>query len=550
MFVLTGEWDGWGGTIKRDARLRTVHNRLKNTSKRIMEAKCFFENASNTFGSDAWSGKTINEAVFSLKEGLCVPDDKTVRDITSEYYSPVGIKFELYQFLALSDRRVAARRHACNCASCVHNICSGVDELNLKIAANGCLCPNMKWTEHSVARKDDAGVALLRGLAQEHGREMAVKVVVDEFFAVEARNTGKRGDRFWMCRGRAYEGKATPCGDTITDRRTEIGHTLFTEGDIPVAVTFFERDSSDTHGMTFISGKDGVVNAGEIRMVNIDLELEADPFALDPSKVMKLSAAPTIIVGSPVLARYDLENRSGESEPSMIAAEVKSISYSDDDGKVSGYSIQFYDEDEPCERSVDEVEALGAGLLGRIVFGDRHMKTQEYEVHIRSVEAAPGTCSVDITFLEDGIMRSGVSLEKYMLRTRLAVPVTRREHSKLGDFVVGAQVALSKAYSDIAAVRGELPYWYGVVMSIVDVAATGRSAKIQLASCQEDRLVTIPLSSPHLSMREEVDCKFEISDDDMFNRGGVLNPRTATSTWKLSFADKEEIHSKLWSKQA
>jgi len=131
--------------------------------------------------------------------------------------------------------------------------------------------------------RDTAGVANERKRAQALGHKLARKLKVGDWIAVQARQRWStaeivhyRAGHYWV--GRVVDaGKKHHLGDgvlkQVTARRETINDTMFTEGDIAIAVQWYDRTSDDDDGLSFTKWCDPegdaatqcIINSTELR---------------------------------------------------------------------------------------------------------------------------------------------------------------------------------------------------------------------------------------------------------------------------------------------
>jgi len=149
-------------------------------------------------------------------------------------------------------------------------------------AAGKCTGPEKRWTEHHVERTDAAGVANERKRAQALGHKLARKLQVGDWVAVQARERWSTKEVVHYRAGHHWLGRVVDAGadhflgkgvlKQVTKRREDIDGTMFTEGDIAIAVEWYDRTTEDDEGLLFTKevGADGaavrsVINSTELR---------------------------------------------------------------------------------------------------------------------------------------------------------------------------------------------------------------------------------------------------------------------------------------------
>ena len=263
--------------------MRNANTKRKAHITKPREAAAHLE---THFCSPAWEaahvGAKINKVVVTFIEQADIP--REVR--ASQYERLVGQKSS-YGYIPLRTGIALARGGSCWCPDGCMRARGPGEGLTADFCCEECTGLEPKWTEHSVARSDPAGVGNRRAIAQANGHKHAAglegKAGVGRFIIVQAReqwsmseSVHRRAGHYWLARTVETAPGSGTCLEKITDRRKTIDETAFTMGDYAISVEWFHRVADDAMGLSFTKwipddpddpGMPSVLNSTELRAV-------------------------------------------------------------------------------------------------------------------------------------------------------------------------------------------------------------------------------------------------------------------------------------------
>ena len=132
--------------------------------------------------------------------------------------------------------------------------------LTASLKCKGCTGPEPQWTEHIVERTDAAGIVNERRRAQTLGHKLARTLKVGDWIAIQARERWSTKEEVHYRAGHYWVGRVVDAGidhflgkgvvRQATKRREDINGTMFTEGDIAIAIEWWDR-TTDDEGLAF-----------------------------------------------------------------------------------------------------------------------------------------------------------------------------------------------------------------------------------------------------------------------------------------------------------
>lgn len=291
-----GPWDGFGAVVKQRTSNDIKNGTFVSTSGKHLSSIDVAENLERNFCSqkyeEAHRGHKINRVVVhhldvsEIQRPAVEPKFGTLQGSTTRY-----------AFVPLRPGVVGSRHVAGCCAACMRAYRPGLG-MTANLEVTGCTCRDSyaqagiatccRWTEIEIQRTDAAGVANRRKAAQDLGHKLAHKLSVGMIIAVQARerwgseDAQYRSGHFWLARV-VSAGEQHFLGDgvvrQVTVQRECIQNTLFTKGDIIIAVEWFDRVPDDPTGLTFTKWQGtptasppfAVVNSTELRAIDVAL---------------------------------------------------------------------------------------------------------------------------------------------------------------------------------------------------------------------------------------------------------------------------------------
>jgi len=219
----------------------------------------------------------INQVVIFATDAK----DMIERPTVEPTYSTIQGQKKSFAYKPIRPGVVGSRCASHWCHACMHAHGPG-DGMTAGLRVDGCTGPERRWTEHHVERTDAAGVANERKRAQALGHKLARKLKVGDWIAVQARERWSTKEVVHYRAGHHWVGRVVDAGakhflgdgvlKQVTKRREDIDGTMFTEGDIAIAVEWYDRTTDDDEGLSFCKeiGSDGaavrgIINSTELR---------------------------------------------------------------------------------------------------------------------------------------------------------------------------------------------------------------------------------------------------------------------------------------------
>ena len=281
------------------------------------------ENLEYWFCSEAWTEKHSKYGKSKINQVVVYHLDATEIDrpiVEPKYDTLTGGKATFAFQASLRPGVVGARHWGGWCEACQRGFAPG-NGLTSRLEVPGCTCADRgPWIEQEIKRRDASGVANRRKLAQAKGHQLARQLKVGMWIAVQAREPWSgteevhlREGHYWLARV-VNAGQGNPLGagvvrkvshpspnsnpatpsltltdfnlyccassDQVTERRVIIQGNLFTQGDIVIAVTWYDRLPTDPEGLKFRKWTPPqqpdeehppVVNSSELRAINVNV---------------------------------------------------------------------------------------------------------------------------------------------------------------------------------------------------------------------------------------------------------------------------------------
>lgn len=255
-----GPWDGFGAVVKQRTSNDIKNGSFKSTSGQHLSSIDVAENLEHHFCSAQYEQDhrhhKINRVVVHH-----IDVSEISRPIVEPKYSTLQNATTSFAYLPLRPGIVASKHVAGCCNACMRAWSPG-HGLSATLQVPDCTCPDSfqvaggrcsKWTENNVQRHDAAGVANRRAVAQAHGHKLARNLQVGSIVAVQARERWQTEDaqyregHFWLARV-VDAGTSHFLGNgvvkQVTSQRESFQGTLFTKGDIMIAVQWLDRVAS------------------------------------------------------------------------------------------------------------------------------------------------------------------------------------------------------------------------------------------------------------------------------------------------------------------
>jgi hypothetical protein len=154
-----------------------------------------------------------------------------------ELYEPVvGIR-KSFGYMALSKERVLQRWFDCWCPECMH--AEGVGKGTMDSNYQVCGCRSKEpWWEHSVALLGTRGIGAQKKEAQRRGRDLASRLKLGTFIAVEDRKAPP-GTVAFLIGITLDSGNGTCIKEHVKGPRKTIAKTRFDDGDYAIQVQWY-----------------------------------------------------------------------------------------------------------------------------------------------------------------------------------------------------------------------------------------------------------------------------------------------------------------------
>ena len=276
-----GVWDGMFGMLKQWLRTRAIEavtdaGVITTTSGTISTPFDCYEQWNAFFASDTWrqnhQDKKINEFQFFWAAPGVIE-----RPTTDVVYEKVPGIQKSYQFVAVRNGVVLARRSSCWCDACARR----TSALSSTGVVDGCVhatrpdAEQHEFQEHSVLEMSTAATGQRRLRSQTAGRGMAEKIAPWQWLLAQARDDPD--DTLWL--GRTVplweEGFEGQCRKKAVEEHVFQG-VKFDKGDYMIAVQWYAVDAQDPDRRTFVEHTPHVdfLNSTELRLCGDGLEID------------------------------------------------------------------------------------------------------------------------------------------------------------------------------------------------------------------------------------------------------------------------------------
>lgn len=280
-----GPWDGLGAVIKQRIRKDILHNNIRTQSGKITSAAEVAEHLRAVFCTKEWREEHVDQ---TIKEVVVLYSDASAIEerANAERYAYDTLEGEksTFSFMPLAIGVLGMREQSHWCPACCRARGRGLGSMNSLLQVGGCLHES-QWREQECQRRDRAGIAERRVVAQREGKRLASKLKPGMWFASEDR---LEADTFYI--GQGFEVSPGSCiykqvPDSV--RTLIIAGTRFDRSDIVVAVQWWAKAvgvdleertyerweaSSDDKSKYGLQTNDGrtffVINATELRMID------------------------------------------------------------------------------------------------------------------------------------------------------------------------------------------------------------------------------------------------------------------------------------------